>query len=68
MAEIEKKKVYGDQIPSGDRALIQDITQSLDCLNAQLRDRDDHKIRREQEDLDFAETLKQLRKLLLDKP
>lgn len=50
-----------------DRTLIKDISVNLGNLTAQLLDREDSKQKKEQEDLQFAETLKKLRKLLLDK-
>ena len=62
-----------DESFNNERSLIKGIVQDLGNLTAQLRERDDCKVKREQEyelfrENDFAETLKQLRKLLLDKP
>jgi serine/threonine protein kinase len=50
-----------------DRILIKDITMNLGNLTSQLLSREDTNQKKEQDDLQFAETLKKLRKLLLDK-
>lgn len=66
-AAVETLSFDNEPREKGERTLIKDITLNLGNLTAQLLDREDSKQKKEQEDLQFAETLKKLRKLLLDK-
>lgn len=65
--ESTYKALNTEENSTSERTLIKDITMNLGNLTAQLLDREDSKQKKEIEDIQFAETLKKLRKLLFDK-
>ncbi|OMJ73422.1 hypothetical protein SteCoe_27904 [Stentor coeruleus] len=67
-SSLSSENLHGPDTQKSDISLIKGISQDLCNLTAQLREKTEFKQKQEEEDMNFNETLKQLKKLLLDKP